>query len=157
MSNVTNGLSTLSLASTPPLTPGQRYYLGVENPWCMPVTVAFEVDFDITTLTNLVPVTGASGGIYATRYFQYDVSTNATAVSFVLTNLSGNVDLVARKGPPLPTLTSFDYLSANPGVTPEAILVRTNSIPVPVSSGRWYLGVINTNGSAVTYTILVTE
>ena len=56
-------------------------------------------------------------------------------------NLSGNADLVVRKGPPLPTLTSSDYGSFNAGNADENIYVLTNSQPVPLSAGRWYLGV----------------
>ena len=57
----TNGVLILATNGTPPtvLTPGQRYYMAVENP-CgsgnSNVTFAIEVDFDITALTNAIPV-----------------------------------------------------------------------------------------------------
>ena len=109
--NSTGGSRTIDTggAPPPPLLPGQRYYLGVYNPGASPVTYAVEVDFDITPLFNGVPVTSALNLGALPRYFYYDVSTNATAVSYQLTNLNGNVELVARQGPPLPTLTSFDW------------------------------------------------
>jgi hypothetical protein len=89
--------------------------------------------------------------------FEYDVSSNATAVLFALTNLSGDVDLVVRKGLPLPTLTSYDYGSFAPGTNDELIVIFPNSAPVPLSPGWWYLGVFNQDVTNVTYTIVAVE
>lgn len=147
----------LSTTGTPPLLPGWRYYLGVSNPGPATVTYALQVDFDITALTNAVPVTSTLAAGALPRYFYYDVTPGATAVSFQLLGLSGNVNLVARRGAPLPTPTSFDYGSFNPGNNPEDIIVFTNSAPVPLTPGRWYLGVFNADAVAVTYTIVATE
>jgi hypothetical protein len=156
--NATSGSATLDTTSTPPLLPGQRYYLGIYNPGAAAVTYAIEVDFDITPLTNGVPVTSTLNIGATPRYFYYDVSTNATAVSFQLTNLNGNVELVARQGTPLPTLTDFDYGSFNPGANDESIFVFTNSSPVALlTPGRWYLGVFNLDVVPVTYTIVANE
>ena len=151
------GNPVLSAATTPPLVPGARYYLGVQNPNLVPVTVVLEVDFDITALNNAVPLSSLLTTNVPERYFSYDVSTNAMAVIFQLFNLSGNLDLVARKGGPLPTLFSNDYGSFNPGTNDENIVVFTNSTPVALSPGRWYLGVFNRDVTNVTYTIEATE
>ena len=43
---------------TPPLLPGQSYYLGVRNSGAHAVTVVVEVDYDITALTNGAPFSG---------------------------------------------------------------------------------------------------
>ncbi|MDB6067815.1 MAG: Peptidase and in kexin sedolisin [Pedosphaera sp.] len=150
------GRSTLSTNGTPPLLPGQRYYLGVQNTSGAAITFTIEVDFDITTLTNMVPVTNTLAAAGIPRYYQYDVS-NGVAASFQLLKLSGNVDLVARKGPPLPDQAGFDYISARFGTNNESIVLVSNSVPVPLSPGRWYLGVFNNDVAAVTYTILATE
>ena len=157
LSGVTNGSPVLATSGTPPLVPGQRYYLGLQNTGSIPVTYAFQVDFDITPLTNGVPLASVADAVFIPRYFQFNVSTNATGVTFSLTNLSGNVDLTVRKGPPVPTLASYDYQSARPGTAPEAILVLTNSAPVPLSPGLWYLGVFNRSAAAVTYTAVAME
>ncbi len=150
------GSYTLTTGGTPPLLPGQRYYLGVENPGATPVTFDFEVDFDITALANGVPVTGTNAPSTALpRYFQYDVSTNASAVLFTLSNLTGNADLVVRHGLPLPTLTSYDYASFSPGTNDEAITLFTNS--VVLTPGTWYLGVFDQDVTPVTYTIEAQE
>jgi hypothetical protein len=91
------------------------------------------------------------------RYFSFDVSTNAVGAIFQLLNLSGDVNLVARKGLPFPAPFDLDYGSFNPGTNDENILVFTNSTPVPLSPGEWYLGVFNASSTPVSYTILATE
>ena len=151
------GNPVLSLASTPPLVPGARYYLGVQNPNNAPVTVALKVDFDVTPLTNAVPLTSVMPVSALPRYFSFDVSTNAVGAIFQLLNLSGDVNLVARKGLPFPAPYDLDYGSFNPSTNDENILVFTNSTPVALSAGRWYLGVFNADTVPVTYTILATE
>lgn len=149
--------TTLGLATTPPLQPGQRYYLGVKNTGVTTVNYVIGVDFDITPLTNGVPVTSTLAPGFRPRYFSYDVSTNANAVSYQLFQLDGNVNLVARRGPPVPTTASYDYGSFAPGTNDEDIVVFTNSTPVALAPGRWYLGVFNADVAPVTYTILATE
>ncbi len=72
----------------------------------------------------------------AVRYFSFDVQSNAYEATFQLLKLSGNADLVVRKGVPLPTLTSSDYGSFNVSNVDENIYVLTNSSPVPLSAGH---------------------
>jgi hypothetical protein len=151
------GIPVLSLTSTPRLVPGARYYLGVQNPNAVPVTVAVQVDFDVTPLTNAIPLSSTMPASLLPRYFSFDVSTNAVGAIFQLLNLSGDVNLVARKGLPFPAPYDLDYGSFNPGTNDENILVFTNSTPVPLSSGRWYFGVFNAASVPVSYTILATE
>jgi len=153
----TGGSATLSRTTVPPLQPGRRYYLGVQNTNAAPVPYGVQVDFDITPLTTGVPISSTLASGAAPRYFSHDVATNATAMSYRLFNLSGDVNLVARRGVPLPDLTSYDYASFNSGVNDEEILIFTNSVPVALSPGRWYLGVFNADIGSVNYTILATE
>jgi hypothetical protein len=154
----TAGSVTLATNGAPPLLqPGNRYYLGVQNLGAVPVTFTIEVDFDITTLTNAVTLTNTLAATTLPRYYQYDVSSNAVAVAFELLRPNGDVNLVARRGPPLPDELSFDYQSAKPGTNNEAIVVVTNSTPVPLTPGRWYLGVFNHATNNVTYGIRATE
>ncbi|MCW5555650.1 MAG: S8 family serine peptidase [Verrucomicrobiae bacterium] len=153
----TGGSRTLDLASVPPLVPGQRYYLGVSNGGPATVTYALMVEFDLTQLFDGVPVSSTVAVGTLPRYFYYDVSSNATAVSYQLLNLSGNADLVARQGAPPPTLTAFDYGSFNAGTNDEEIIVFTDSTPVALRPGHWYLGVYNTDLVPADYTILAIE
>jgi subtilisin-like proprotein convertase family protein len=158
LANSAGGTATLSAASTPPLVQNATYYIGVQNPGATAVTFVFEVDFDITPLANGVPVNSTLAPGPLPRYFYYDVSSNATAVSFQLYNLSGNVNLVARHGTPLPDPSNFGYGSFNPGTNSEEIIIFTNSEPpIALSPGHWYLGVFNADVTNVTYTILATE
>lgn len=152
-----DGVTTVVTGGMPPLVPGARYYLGLQNLGLADVTAALQVDFDITPLSDGVPVSGAHAGDTLPQYFSYDVSSNATAVSFQLLNLSGNLDLVARRDSSLPTLAGYDYGRFSPGTNDEEIIVFTNSMPVSLAPGRWYLGVFNADPANVTYTILATE
>ncbi len=155
--NPSNFYTLATTNGPPPLIPGQQYYLGVQNPNPAPVSFAIEVDFDITTLTNMVPLTNSLpiGGVQ--RYYQYDVSTNAIGVEFQLLNVTGNLTLVASKGPPLPTLAANAYSATYVGSPTETILVLSNSLPVPLSPGRWYLGVYNNDITTQNYTIMASE
>ena len=133
LNNVTSGSFTLSGASLPPLPPGQ-YYLGVQNTGAVPVTFSLEVTFDLTTLTNAVPLT--NGPLAATtvpRYFQYDVSSNATAVAFELLNPTGELNLVAGRVP-LPDEVNFAYETGT-SAGDATILVASNSQPVALAPG----------------------
>jgi hypothetical protein len=154
--NSTGGTRTLSLASTPLLVPGRTYYLGIQNPGSNTVTFAFQVDFDVTELTNGIPLSSTLETNALPRLFSFNVSTNATAAAFEVTNLTGNATLVVREGR-LPTLLTHDYRSANPGTNYEQIILFTNTVPVPLSAGRWYLGVYPAGPLPVDYTVVATE
>jgi hypothetical protein len=151
----TGGSFTLSGGSTPPLVPGTPYYLAVTNSGPTAATFTLEVDFgNITPLFNLTPITSVIPAIITQpQYYYFDVPAATPAVSFLLYNLSGNVDLYASKGFPLPTTTSFNYDSVNPGTNDDIITISSNSAPVPLSAGRWYLGVFNNDVGPVNYTI----
>src|SRR6185369_13590495 len=112
---------TLTTSGVPPLLPGQRYFLGVQNTNSVPVNFRLQVEFEITTLLNGVPLTSDLPAGPIPRYFQFDVSTNAAGVAFQIFDSSGNVDLVVRPSPPLPSLAFFDYGSFNLGTNNEAI------------------------------------
>jgi len=167
----TNVLATLG--APPPLLPGQRYFLGVQNNGGADATFAIEVDFNgmsnvITALSNGVPTNGVAG-TSSPQYYSFVVPTNAVMVTFQITNIiGGEVDLYARDGMPLPGPLSFDYESRNPGGSDQFIVVTTNSVPVavpapstndvvPLPSSTWYLGVYNVAAANnVGYTIIAT-
>ena len=152
-------LMTTNPVPAPQLLPGQTYYLGVQNPNAQSATVVVEVDFDITALTNGVPLSGVltTNAIGVEQYYAFDVTSNATEATFQLLKLSSNADLVVSQGMPLPTLTSSDYGSFNVSNVDENIYVLTNSSPVPLSAGRWYLGVFRRDPGPVQYSVLAKE
>jgi subtilisin-like proprotein convertase family protein len=158
LSGTTAGSSILAkTGGSPALAPGLTYLLGVQNTDTTAVTFALAVRFDITPLVNDVPAAIDIAVGPSPRYFSFEVSTNATAAAFHLLNLSGDANLVLRKGLPLPTLAGFDYGSFCSGTNSEQIILFTNSAPVPLSPGRWHLGVFNAGLTNITCTILAIE
>ncbi len=162
MTGQTSGVGSpiLITNAVPPfnLVPGSTYYLGVQNLGNHSATVTLEVDFDILGLTNGVPYSDVLTNEYSSvRYFSYAVSSNAYEATFQLLKLSGNADLVIRKGLPLPDLTGANYGSFNVSTADENIYVLTNSTPVPLSPGLWFIGVINRDGTPVHYSVLAKE
>ena len=76
---------------------------------------------------------------------------------FEIIGPSDDLTLVARQGIPLPSLTTYDYLSANSFTNDELIVVLTNSAPVSLTAGDWFLSAVNISGVPVTYSIKATE
>ena len=147
--------------TTPPLVPGSRYYLSVENPCAATtnVTYAIQVDFgpDIITLTNTVPyATTNSGSTNLYDFYRFVVPTDSARAQFEINFPTGDLTLLARRGLPPPTLTAFDYLSQNPSTNDELIVVITNSAPIPLGPGDWYLTAVNQSGASVAYSALAT-
>ena len=70
---------------------------------------------------------------------------NAVLASFETINPPAELDLYARHALPLPGPTMFDYQTSYAGTNRPAIVVITNSAPVPLTPGTWYLAVDNPN------------
>jgi hypothetical protein len=157
LNNSTGGTAVLNSGTTPPLPPSE-YYLGVQNTNTTPVTFSLVVNFDILTLTNMVPYTSTLGPTTVPQYFHYVVSSNAVAVAYQILNPGGSVELVASKGFPVPDLANFAYKTAQ-AATDLTILVSSNSTPVPLTPGDWYLGVFGSanNTTVFNYTIEASE
>src|SRR4030095_171762 len=71
-----------------------------------------------------------------------------------------NLTLFVRKNLPLPAINRFDYtttVDVRAGQQEAAIVVVTNTLPVPLSPGAWYLAVANSNGVPVTYQVRATQ
>lgn len=159
LSASTAGSYTISNSppSTPLLLPGRQYYLGVRNSGTADATVSLEVDYDITTLSNGVPVLSAFNTNDTTRYFAYDVSPSALEATFQLLKQSANVDLVVSKGLPLPNLTNANFGSFNASTADDDVYVLTNSSPVALSAGRWYIGEFKRDSGPATNAVLAKE
>ena len=156
-------VTVLSKNSGPPfLVPGQRYFLAVQNltgqdqPFCLQVDFDVNTNFDITSLDDPNPNPVATNVLAdSVQYYYYDISNDSVSASFEILNPSADVDIVVSHTLPLPDSQSYDYGSFNAGTNDEFIVVRTNSSPVALTSGRWYITVYNTltNPPNVTYTI----
>jgi hypothetical protein len=71
--------------------------------------------------------------------------------------LTANAQLVVRRDLPFPTLSNADYVSSNSAKADEVIVVQTDSSPVPLSPGRWYLGVVNADVVVAAGALVATE
>ena len=167
-----SGVASLTLDATrihpAPLEPGKRHYLAVHNLGLGETnsyTIQVSLDNDechvlrpVIRLTNAVPYTNtiAVSSILLDNYV-FNVSTNAVAVDFELFPENGDLVLVLRHDPPSPDLAIFDYISDNLGGTNEYIFVKTNSTPVRLLPGDWFLGVFNKTPNPVPYRIRATE
>ncbi len=159
--NATAGSPVLSLIGAPPLVPGLRYYLGVQNLNAASVTFAFVLYLDaasVVTLNNGTPFFGNNAGPFmASDFYRFVVDPGAVRAQFEIQAPTGDITLVARQGTPLPTLSSFDYISANPGTNDELLVVYDYSSPVSLSPGEWFLAAVNVSGAPVAYSITATE
>jgi len=159
--NSLGGTALLNTEGVPPLQPGRTYYVGIENPGTNTVTVAFRVDFDITLLTAGVPFDGTLGTNSfggRKRMFVYNVTTNTPEGLLIdLFNLTNDVNMRVRYGQ-VPETTS-DYQSYNSGTNDEQVTILTDSAPVPLVPGPWYIEVSLASAAlpASDYTLLVTE
>ncbi len=73
LAHSTGGGAVLAAGSgNPPLVPGARCFLGVQNLNAAPVSFAFQSDFDVTPLAGDVPVTGTVLGEGLPRYYSYE-------------------------------------------------------------------------------------
>ena len=174
LTNVTAGACVLSNNAPPPsLLPGARYFLGVQNSNAFPVTFTVEVDTSVLTNTTAIPLTNAIAYTNtitnAAQYYSFDVPSNAVLACFEIINPPGELDLYARHALPLPSSTMFDYQAPYQGTNDEAIVVATNStdllgvpittnsVPVPLTPGTWYLAVYNFNANSTdTYRVVAT-
>ncbi len=147
----------------PQLRPGQRYYLGVQNPIPgLATTFTVQVDFGLplTALTNNVPFQGTNPNRGLIDYYSFNVTPDALGVRFSVSNLNGDVNLVVRRAPDFPTRTVYDYASTNTGILPESVQIDPFSEPVPLTPGLWYLGVYPSDPNPtnlLSYTILAQE
>jgi subtilisin-like proprotein convertase family protein len=164
------GNPVLTTNSNPALIPGARYFLAVENPCANGTNATFgiEVNFsaNVIRLTNMVPYTNfisaaSTNSLLPSQQSQsyvYTVSTNAARAQFeILEFPTSDMTLVARLGLPPPTLFSFDLASDNPSTNGELIVVLTNSTPVSLQPGDWYLTAYNVGAGPAAYTIMASE
>ncbi|MBU6399876.1 MAG: S8 family serine peptidase, partial [Verrucomicrobia bacterium] len=141
-----------------PLEPG-RWYLGVYNLEPFAVTyrvMATEAFQNVITLTNGVPYTNTVAPSDILDYYRYVVSSNADHLALQLLSTNGPVNFFIRQGFPLPDPGLFDYTGTNQGWS-QQVTLYTNSSPVPLGPGDWFIGVTNETNVPVTYSLLATE
>ncbi len=145
------------------LRPGV-WYLGVFNATATAVNYTIQAT-EITnafpaiiTLTNGLPYANVNNGAPGTaQFYHYVVTSSAARVQFETFGATGDFTLVARKGLPLPNLLSYDFRSANPGTNDELIIITTNSAPVTLTFGDWFITAVKISGGPASYNIMATE
>lgn len=174
---MTNYVITTNISSQAPLIPGGRYYLALRNqPWSTNTTTYdLKVDFGkydggipegVITLTNSVPYIvdpENGGGTNSVDYYHFSVSEEAVAASFMVYDATTNMTMVIGRGLPLPTEENHDYRSATGNLGYAQVMIYTNSMPVALTAGDWFIGVYNGAYSSTekfdpaSYKIVVTE
>jgi len=155
-------IMVLTNSAPVPLTPG-AWLIAVVNMEGDPVdytlvaTESTGPGGNLITLTNAVAYTNSISTTNGLDYYQFLVSTTGTNVLFQTLGADGNVDLYLSKGLPLPGPGAYQYGSFNSGNTNELIVVDTNSQPVALTPGRWFLGVLNADVNSVRYAVRATE
>ncbi len=150
------------------LRPGSAYYIGVQalNPKG-PVNLSVRVDYNRTEipvptipLTNGLPLATSIARTAAMNYYTFNVPSSATATMFEILSADGDVNLyLSRSNSPgsQPTLTSYDYRSANFGTGIEQIYLVTNTASSrALSAGTWFLGVQNAGSLPANFTLRAT-
>lgn len=143
------------------LNPPMTYRIAITN--LEPVDVTYSLC--VTETTNFISLANNvcfSNRLYAAgrrdaQYYSFDVPANAVQAEFSTASF-GDVDLYLRRVPiPGQLAGEHDYASANAGVGNELIVITTNSAPVPLAPGLWYLVVTAQNDAAVDYCIKATQ
>lgn len=99
------------------------------------------------------------------QFFRFDVSSNAVQAGFEVTSASGDVDLYVQRGLPL---TNFSLqlpgafgstFTNNPiaGLGLEGVCLLTNSAPITVAPGTYYLAVVNRETNDVSFCVRAYE
>jgi len=110
----------------------------------------------VTNVVNLVSGTAVTNttryadGIIADIY-KLTVSGQPSKILFEAFNLTGNGDLLVKKGA-YPTATAFDYSSVLAGTNHEQVVISTNASLLDLS-GDWYATVVNHETNNITYSI----
>lgn len=112
--------------------------------------------FNTLPYTNTVAALGSLTGL-PVNYYVFTVSNDAVRAQFEVLDPSGDVTLVARRGLPLPDLVTATVFSTNSGTRSELIVLFTNSTPIALTPGDWYLGVLNNTSNDVTYAAIATQ
>jgi hypothetical protein len=162
----TNELIVVTPASLPkPLAPGE-WFIAVANNDLFPANYIIRVTEimvpDIIRLTNAIPYTNTVAGLgsvtdWPADYYVFNVSTSAVRAQFEILAPGGDVNLVVRKGLPLPSLENATLFSTNGGTSAELITLFSSSTNIALTPGDWYLAALNATSNAVTYSVVATE
>jgi len=153
----TNGVPTLA---------GTRWFVGAWNQETNAVAYEMRVTeiygYDPATVdpavVSIIPLAdgvafGGSqrAGVSLTNLFVYSITQTNRAVLFEIYGADQDVDLLVRRDQ-LPSILQWDYLSAEADLTPELVILRTNTGPADLN-GDWYLGAPNHGFSTASFQV----
>ena len=164
MNDVDATLRTVSLQTSsgnPPLVPGQRFYLAIENdPTASTNEYEIEVTFDSTATTFAARGGGAVPGSVpapaplvprTVDLHQFSVFAGEPRVHVDLTNLVGDVRVRLRRGT-VPDAANFDVEADIVGQTYSRLTLEPGP-GIPVLEGTWYVAIENIGETAATYQV----
>jgi subtilisin family serine protease/subtilisin-like proprotein convertase family protein len=142
--------------TTVPTLAGTRWYVGAWNQetnavaYEMRVTEIYGYDpltvdpavVTIIPLANGVAYDGTQpAGVSLRTFYRYSVTETNPAVLFEIYDADEDVDLLVARDQ-LPSILQWDYRSIEGDLTPELVLLRTNTGPADVNAD-WYIGAPN--------------
>jgi hypothetical protein len=143
----------LSNTSSPPVLAGAKFYLALKNDTTNFVQATLQLNAQ-PVVRALVTHTPSWVGFLEpgnTHYYTFNVLESAQRLQFRLSSLTGNADLFAKKGLPLPNAENAFASSESPGTEEEWIVLRpTEGMPV---AGTWFAAVVNNDPWPIAYTI----
>lgn len=152
---LSNEVITVHGGSQPvPLAPG-LWYISVVNVAGLPAAytiTATEQTGDVRQLIPGTPINANNAGT-GVEYYYVDVPTDSLGLRVGLRSLGENLSLTASIGLPLPSDTSFEYRSDNPGTADEDVVIVSGGGAVPLRAGRWFFAVTGLSGNPSGYTI----
>ena len=144
-------------ASVRGLTPG-TWYVGVQNTDTSEQPYTLKASSINGTPYNVIPLPNAAiahpeevVGNAPKNMFKTSVPAGTRSVLFQVFNLTGDGDLLVRKGA-FPVGSNADAISANAGTAAESVAVRTNVVQTSLE-GDWYFGVINRDETNISFSI----
>jgi subtilisin family serine protease/subtilisin-like proprotein convertase family protein len=143
------------------LNPPMTYRIAITNLEAVDVTYSLCV-IETTNFISLVNNVCSNNTLYASgrrdaQYYSFNVADNAVQAEFSTASF-GDVDLYLRRVPtPGLPASEHDYAEANAGVGNELIVIHTNSAPVPLAPGLWYLMVTAQGDAVVDYCVKVRQ
>jgi hypothetical protein len=148
-----------------PLTPGDWFlavYVPAGGNATYTVRVTEVLGSQIIRLTNglpyanYVPPLGAITN-FSVQYYVYQVTPYAVRAQFEVLSPSSDVNLFANLGTPLPRPGGPGLVSSNAASGNELISLLTNSAPIPLAPGDWFLSVYNNTTNLASYDVVATE
>jgi hypothetical protein len=109
----------------------------------------------------IIPLTSGVGSdptnYGGSDFYSIDIPASAAGALFELDQPTGPMALVISQGLPLPSLSTYAYFTNQPAAPANLqVAVLTNSTPVPLAPGKWYMAAVNESGSNVIYTAKIT-